>query len=224
VAFPATVVAYLLEAFPTRLNDNITVPLGAAFTITFLEVTGLASAISPAVIGLDLSAYWWLAENRSPLLYAVFLSLEYILPVAYAALGLFYTFRNGWKAGAHLGAATLAMILIGLAAKSLIGRPRPCVYFHGQGVPSCPVKDYSFPGLHATLAGTFLAYPVRLPPRHGLAWRAATTLFALMAAFIGPYTGIHWISDVAAGFLLSTTLTLGTRQLHIARPPAPALA
>ncbi|MEM3046387.1 MAG: phosphatase PAP2 family protein [Candidatus Bathyarchaeia archaeon] len=213
-AFFASVAAYLLEALPTRMDDNLTVPLGAALTLLFLQVTGLGSAFASALAALDISTYWWLAEVRSPPLYVLSLSLEYALPLAYAALGVAYTLRKGWRAGAHLGGALLAIVLITLATKSLVRRPRPCIYFRGEGVPSCPLTDYSFPSLHAAIAGTFLAYPVGLQRGAQVAWRLATVTFAVSVAVSRPYTGIHWVSDVAAGFLLSIILIFGMRRLY----------
>ncbi len=220
VAFLAAVVAYFLEALPTRVDDNIAVPLGAALTILLLETRGIGSVVGSFVVGLDASAYWWLAETRLSTVYNLFLFLEFAVPFAFTALIILYALSRGWKAGAHLAAATAAIIVIGLVAKNLIGRPRPCVYFHGQGVPSCPLTDYSFPSLHAALGGTFLVYPIRLPRGHMVVWRIATVLLALSVALLGPYTGIHWASDVVGGFLLSTVLTFGTRRLHTGRPQA----
>lgn len=220
VGFLAAAVAYLLESLPTRIDDNIAVPLGAALTAWSLQETGLALSVTSSILSLDVSAYWWLAEIRLPVLYDVYLFLEYAAPFAFASLIACYAFKSGWRAGAKLSTATAATIIIGLVSKNLAGRPRPCVYFAGEGVPACPLADYGFPSLHAALGATFLVYPVSLSRADMFAWRTATILLASSVTMIGPYTGIHWVSDTVGGLVLGIVLTLGTRRIHSERPSA----
>jgi membrane-associated phospholipid phosphatase len=85
--------------------------------------------------------------------------------------------------------------------KALIARARP-----GGLLPSMLETSASFPSGHATLALAlygFLAYALcQLYPRHS--WKIAV-LAMLVILFVGAsrlYLGVHFSSDVIAGYLL----------------------
>jgi len=116
------------------------------------------------------------------------------------AMVLFY--RNGRKRSALLiGITTAGGFLLETTLKLIFQRPRPSPFFDTR-LPS----SYSFPSGHAVLAccffGSMAALVTAREPRRGVriaVWAAA----ALIAALIGcsrVYLGVHYASDVIAGF------------------------
>jgi undecaprenyl-diphosphatase len=91
------------------------------------------------------------------------------------------------------------------AIKLFVDRPRPSLEAHPVGVHS-----QSFPSAHAGNSMlTFLALAVFLAPRR---WRVPAVVAAITAALAmgvtRPLLGVHWPSDVLAGWIYGATLVL----------------
>jgi membrane-associated phospholipid phosphatase len=126
-----------------------------------------------------------------------------VLAVVVAAL-LWIRFRAVFPSVLPLGALLVADA-IGLVGKKLIDRPRPPIHYH-----LVAESDASFPSGHATgSAAFFLALALVLSPTlRQRAARVALVIGALLVTgLIGGarlLLGVHWVSDVAAGWLLGT--------------------
>lgn len=118
-----------------------------------------------------------------------------------------WCWRHGRRrdAGLWLGIG-VSTYVVQEGLKFLVARPRP-----GLWPPLVPQSGYSFPSGHALAAATF--YPL-------LAWtwararpdeaRAAWAVAILLASYIGfgrLYLGVHWPTDVAAGWALGAAQT-----------------
>ena len=123
-----------------------------------------------------------------------------VMPLLAAAVSVFY--RKGWKLSAMLflvstaGSAVLTTVL-----KSVFERARPELFDSGY-----QASFYSFPSGHATVAVGFygmltlvLAYRLR----GVLRW--AVTIFGILVVLIigfsRLYLGVHYPTDVLAGYL-----------------------
>lgn len=103
--------------------------------------------------------------------------------------------------GALAGGGLALVITI---AKHLVGRPRP-----PQPLAVIPANGLSFPSGHATGAaavGVLCAWMlcrwvVRQPEFKGWVWTLAVTLIFLVG-FSRPYLGVHFVTDVVAGWVL----------------------
>jgi len=106
---------------------------------------------------------------------------------------------DGWR-------IVLAIAIAGLAAQVLkhaIGDvPRPPAVLANVHLLGAPLAHHSFPSGHASTAGALAAASLGiLWARHRL-WALLGAIVAASAAWARIYGGVHWPSDVAAGFLL----------------------
>ncbi len=124
-----------------------------------------------------------------------------------------------------------AMILAGVAIvnqnanitlKLLIARPRPTL-FSGIELPS----SYAFPSGHAMAAaavvGTIGVLMVRFRPSLTVPVAISTPLLILLIGLSRIYLGVHWPTDVLAGFVAGTgILLIGLATLgRCSRPTRP---
>lgn len=158
-----------------------------------VEVTALGDAVVVAAIALVAATLLWQVGRR-----------------AYAALV---------AAGAG-GAWVLAAVL-----KELFGRPRPALIewrVHD-------VTSWSFPSGHATLSMALAAVLAYVVHRLAGGWRAgAAALLAgsavvLLVGLSRVYLGVHYPSDVAAGYAVgfawATACALGAESIRPRRSP-----
>ena len=109
-----------------------------------------------------------------------------------------------WKESLFLAATSLAPI-VNLGLKELVARPRPDVQ-----LALVEESGYAFPSGHAVFAAAFFGALMVLLGRWPCLTRRTILRLALQAALallivgVGAsrvYLGVHWPSDVIAGFL-----------------------
>lgn len=102
--------------------------------------------------------------------------------------------RAAWVVAVIVGGRLLAE-----AIKVAVSRPRPD--FAPYPVP---VSSFSFPSGHAT--NSMLAYGAlalaMAPPRHRPAVLTAAVILSIAVGLTRPYLGVHWPSDILAGWML----------------------
>jgi undecaprenyl-diphosphatase len=123
-----------------------------------------------------------------------------------------------WAKGGMKGRLLVAAILINVAVtdqlsshviKRLVERPRPCQTLSDVRSPDGCGPASSFPSSHATNIGgvmtlVSLAYP---------AWTPLAAVTALLVGLSRVYLGVHYPSDVLAGFLIGFLCALAVRRL-----------
>lgn len=131
--------------------------------------------------------------------------------------------RRAWAAAAYWAIALLGARACVVALKFGLQRHRPASIYSG-------LESYSFPSGHATSSMVtygFLAFLIclRQPWRVRVPVLALTSVAVVAIGLSRLYLGMHWLSDVAAGFVLGLAwiALLGTAYitLHVpARLPA----
>jgi membrane-associated phospholipid phosphatase len=129
-----------------------------------------------------------------------------LLVIAVLATALLWRrFRTVFPTVLPIGALLVAAV-IEATAKRVIGRPRPPVVYHLVAESSA-----SFPSGHATGSAAFyVALALVLSPslRHRAARVTAVAGALVLAALIAAarvVLGVHWVSDVTAGWLLGVS-------------------
>jgi undecaprenyl-diphosphatase len=125
-----------------------------------------------------------------------------VLTMATLLTGGFFLMRRQWGAMLYLWAAVGGGIVISGVAKELFGRPRPELVPHGSIVHTA-----SFPSGHSMMAAVaYLTLGVliaRVLTRRRLK-AYVLSVAVLLTVLVGVsrvYMGVHWPTDVAAGWL-----------------------
>lgn len=132
-----------------------------------------------------------------------------VFPVA-SAIALLLLYRRRWRSLAYLLTTLLGSIVINRTAKQLLHRVRP----HLWESPS-PELDYGFPSGHAMSSMTLVATLVILTWDSRWRWPVlmSGTVFVLAIAWTRLYLGVHYPSDILAGWMVSIGWALGVSLL-----------
>lgn len=123
---------------------------------------------------------------------------------------LAFLFHRRVRHAAVLAGAVVLAVISSEAMKAIYARPRPELVTHGSYVYSA-----SFPSGHSTLsATTFLTLAILIASLEGRR-RTKALVWTLALALLGAvglsrvYLGVHWPSDVLAGWCLGAVWALG---------------
>jgi membrane-associated phospholipid phosphatase len=134
--------------------------------------------------------------------------------VAALLLVIWLARRRAWPLAIWVAVTMTAGGVLGALLKLLVGRHRPDLLD-----PVARASGYSFPSGHALnnalAASVFLLVllPV-FPRRRALLWTAAITV-PLVTGLTRIGLGVHWTSDVVAGWLLGVAVTAATAWVYL---------
>ena len=189
-----------------------TLTLGLAFGLLLsVGVIILFSKLAEDVVegesrAFDTAVLLWIDAHSPEWLYGPMLAVTtlgyywVVLPILVVVTYLFY--RNGRRISAVLlPVATVGSIILTTTLKTVFQRARPDLFDSGY-----TASFYSFPSGHATIAVGFYGTLTLL-----LAWRLkgvrrwvvalSGLLLVLLIGFSRLYLGVHYPTDVLAGFL-----------------------
>ena len=184
----------------------VLVAAGAVFAALAL----LAHPGSPS--GLDTQVLAWVGGHRSAALTTFFtkytgLGQWFVLAAAAVVAIAALTASARRREAAFLFTVMVAELLLNLALKSAFARSRP-----PSGEALVHAGGYAFPSGHAMASATFalalvvIAWPTR--------WRVPAALlaaaFALLMGASRVYLGVHWLTDVLAGWAMAVAVVTGT--------------
>ena len=172
----------------------------------FEDLAELVRGQSPFLREVDNSAHEWASSLRTTGSTAFFSTFTFaggplFLAIAVAIVTIVLLVQKRFRWAAFLALTTGLGALLNMLLKIYFARTRPDLTValrHASG--------YSFPSGHAMgstiVAGalTYLAFRVCKTWRTKAAVLAGGTTFIFAVAFSRVYLGVHWISDIAAGF------------------------
>ncbi|MEC4812594.1 MAG: phosphatase PAP2 family protein [Scytonema sp. PMC 1069.18] len=128
-----------------------------------------------------------------------------VFPMA-SITGLVLFIRRRWRSLSFLVVTSLGSIIINRITKVLLHRVRP----HLWESPA-PEFDYGFPSGHAMSSMTFVAILVILTWNSQWRWLVLTvgSIFVLVIGWTRLYLGVHFPSDILAGWMASIAWTVG---------------
>lgn len=132
-----------------------------------------------------------------------------VFPVA-TAICIILLIQRKWRPLAYLIPTLLGSIVINRTAKMLLGRVRP----HLWESPA-PEFDYGFPSGHAMSSMTLVAALAILAWGSRWFWSVVVvgTIFVIAIAWTRLYLGVHYPSDILAGWLASIAWAVGVSLL-----------
>lgn len=184
--------------------------IGIAITLMvgedFVELAVLLRQESPLMLDVDQSVYRWAASMRSQPATTFFVTFTHLGgPIGLAILGLAVAallFVRGHRGLALYVVITAAMGgVMNLVLKGLFERARPDL---AEALRQA--HGYSFPSGHAMGSMIILGSLAYVMARSWGPWRLRSATIALLLASIATvglsrvYLGVHWISDIGAGF------------------------
>lgn len=231
--------AVLARRRPRRRHVPILAGTGAAAVLFSAQAVVVDAVADPGPLArLDAPALTRLVAVRTPPITTVMTAVSelggtagMILLALVAAAALWWRGRRSEAAVVVLADAGAELLVVGF--KNLWARPRPPVPLH-----LVPESDYSLPSGHALVSIVVLGILTALTwraTRSGRRRAAAVAVCAVLVMVIGVsrlYLGVHWFTDVFAGWLLGAAwLALCTGLLSAAasrdgevstrpRPPA----
>ena len=158
------------------------------------------------LVGVDMAVSQFLAAHREPLFtMAMYLVSLAGSPVSVLLMSLllvvYFAWRRAWRVVVLFVIDVGGAELLDLPLKAIFARPRPTL-----PDPLLILLSYSFPSGHAMGSMAFYGLVAYLVIRHVRAWRwrvgvaIATALLVLLIGFSRMYLGVHYLSDVLAGY------------------------
>ncbi|MGZ4198418.1 MAG: phosphatase PAP2 family protein [Solirubrobacteraceae bacterium] len=213
-----------------RRNTTPTM-LVVAVVLSFLLVVGLTTAAGELLglaerpdgsTGFDRSITSWLVDHRASWLTTLAHALSTIgsqkvlIPVVAVAAAVLLL-RRAWGLAALLVVIWAGGLGLYSLAKHFVGRPRP-----PMDIWLTHASSSAFPSGHATQSlSTFAALALVAAALLPNARRPALALAAILAAGVGwsrVYLGVHWATDVLAGWLAAACwVALVARLAHTRR-------
>ncbi len=131
---------------------------------------------------------------------------------------LWLVLRRRHRDGLFFGLAVLGSLAINLAAKNYFARVRPELW-----LSIAPEHSYSFPSGHAMGSVTLGVAVTLLCWRSGWRWPVFTgaAAFIALVGLSRIYLGVHYPSDILAGWAAGTAWVVAMYQLVVVEAPKP---
>lgn len=208
-----------VERQVSRLSIRTAIALAAALVaaIAFFEIT--EELLEGETTRFDLRVSLWLHQLASPALGQVMRAVTFLgsVPALIGVVTLVaaWALRRGARALAGIYVAVASMTGgLNVVLKLLVRRSRPDLF-----ADIVAPESYSFPSGHAMMStvvyGVMALVVARLQPRLRLPLYIGTPLLVFLIGVSRVFLGVHWLTDVLAGFaaggllLVMSNLALG---------------
>lgn len=144
---------------------------------------------------------------------AVFLTqwgrFENVFPVV-SIIALIFLYQKKWRKFSYVIFTALGSTIISHTGKDLIHRIRPHLW-----VSKAPEFSYSFPSGHSMTSMTLVVILVILSWYRPQRWLVVTlgSLYIFMIAWTRLYLGVHYPSDIMAGWMLAIAWAISVKLI-----------
>ncbi|GAA4630727.1 phosphatase PAP2 family protein [Actinoallomurus vinaceus] len=202
-----------------RLGLRLTLACAAVFLIAvpFVVLLALVNARWAPLRHLDdvatVDTNTFVLRHRAlagPLRATAYVFHPWVFRVIVLALAAWLLFRGARRLAAWAAVNVLVAGVLSAGLKTAVGRPRPVLLS-----PIAHSGGTSFPSGHAlmTVVGTTTIVLIMLPVLRG-AWRAvawtAAAVLSVVSGMCRVLLGVHYVSDVVAGWILGVAIMLAT--------------
>ncbi|MCQ9131309.1 phosphatase PAP2 family protein [Streptomyces hilarionis] len=208
-----------------RMAARVAIALGLCSVLLLVPVVGEWGPLMSADRDVARTTHRWAVAEPEVTRVCRILTDWFWDPVTMRLLGaavagwLVWRHSDWWTAG-WLVAVSALSTLIQQALKAAVGRARPV-----WPDPVDSAHYAAYPSGHALTATVVAGLLLWLLHRHGagpLLWRTALTVAVISVAGVGLtriWLGVHWPSDVLAGWLLGAALVAPAIAVHLRRHP-----
>ncbi|MEH1970866.1 phosphatase PAP2 family protein [Nostoc sp.] len=134
------------------------------------------------------------------------LGLDMVIPIL-SIVAIILWQRKRWRSLAYLLTTTVGSIIINHTGKILLHRLRPQLWLS----PALEKSTFAFPSGHATMSMTLVC--ILLILIWATSWRwlilAGGSLYVLVIAWTRLYLGVHFPSDILAGWMVAIAWSIG---------------
>ena len=143
-----------------------------------------------------------------------------VIPLDAIAL-LWLALRRRYRDSMFFGLAVIGSAILNIAAKNYFARARPSLW-----LSITPENTYSFPSGHAMGSATLGVALILLFWRTRWRWLVTplAVTFVLLVGVSRIYLGVHYPSDILAGWTAAMVWVVGMHQLVDRRAPPPPVA
>jgi undecaprenyl-diphosphatase len=199
-----------LETWRSYLPLVIALAIGTVIIVwtadAFTDIAAALKEKSPTVQRIDAAVYEWFGSRRTPFTSALFVAITTVggtvgMGALVATVLAVLMARRRFRWAAYLAITSVGGALLNQLLKFHYLRERPDLKVAVLGA-----MGYSFPSGHAMSGTIILGALAYLAARSIREWKnksAALAALATLAFAIGisrVYLGVHWTSDVGAGF------------------------
>jgi len=133
-----------------------------------------------------------------------------VFPIA-LVIAIWLITQQRWRPVLYFTITLLGCALINRTAKTLWRRARPDLWQSNYPLPT----DFSFPSGHAMTSMVFVVALLGLPLSNHGRWLVLILggLYALSIAWTRLYLGVHYPSDILAGWMVAIAWAVGISQL-----------
>ncbi|MBN3923056.1 phosphatase PAP2 family protein [Nostoc sp. NMS4] len=134
------------------------------------------------------------------------IGLPWTAMVILGAIALILLLQKRWRSLAYLLTASVGSIIINRTAKQLMHRVRPELW---QSI--APESSFAFPSAHAMTSITLVAILLFLTWASSWRWLVLIfgSLYIIAMAWCRLYLGVHFPSDILAGWMVALGWTIG---------------
>lgn len=213
---PSTVLAVLRRWFQLYGRSLLWVVLGIYVPLHIFVAIALQVWQIQGGLDWDVAILTAIHTNANPTLDALaphltrLGSVWVVLPIA-AVIATLLLLRQRWRAFLFFVLTLLGCALINRIGKEIWHRARPTLWESSYPLPT----DFSFPSGHAMTSMVFVAALLGLPL--GSRWRRVVLflggIYAITVGWTRLYLGVHYPSDIVAGWMVAIAWAVGIYQL-----------